>query len=229
MIFKFLKKSTAFSFNDSNFFFFNPVLLLVSSELRIQPIDWLGHPNTTSWKAVQENLTINISIILTSSHLLSLSPWCHHFKAIVLLILARNLWKLVEFSGLCESSHLSCSVSICIWWTKASLVAQVVKNLPAMQETWVQSLGREDPLEKGMETHSSILPGEFHEQRSLEGYSPQGHRESGTTDDKHFHFKPRLFLIKFRWKRGSTMGPMGERPQPSARETALFPPIPRWC
>ena len=33
----------------------------------------------------------------------------------------------------------------------------VVKNLPAMQETWVQSLGHEDPLEKGMATHSSIL------------------------------------------------------------------------
>ena len=37
-----------------------------------------------------------------------------------------------------------------------SLVDQMVKNLPAMQETWVQSLGREDPLEKGMATHSSI-------------------------------------------------------------------------
>ena len=36
-------------------------------------------------------------------------------------------------------------------------MVQVVKNLPAMQETWVQSLGREDPLEKGMVTHSSIL------------------------------------------------------------------------
>ena len=36
-------------------------------------------------------------------------------------------------------------------------MAQVVKNLPAMQETWVQSLGWEDPLEKGMATHSSIL------------------------------------------------------------------------
>ena len=36
-------------------------------------------------------------------------------------------------------------------------MAQTVKNLPAMQETWVQSLGREDPLEKGMATHSSIL------------------------------------------------------------------------
>ena len=39
----------------------------------------------------------------------------------------------------------------------ASLVAQLVKNLPAMQETWVRSLGWEDPLEKGEATHSSIL------------------------------------------------------------------------
>ena len=54
----------------------------------------------------------------------------------------------------------------------ASPVAQMVKNLPAMQETQVQSLGQEDPLEKGMTTHSSILPGECHGQRSLAGYSP---------------------------------------------------------
>ena len=39
----------------------------------------------------------------------------------------------------------------------ASLVAQMVENPPAMWKTWVQSLGREDPLEEGMETHSSIL------------------------------------------------------------------------
>ena len=43
----------------------------------------------------------------------------------------------------------------------ASLVAQVVKNLPAMQETWVSSLGQEDPLEKEMATHSSILAWEI--------------------------------------------------------------------
>ena len=42
-----------------------------------------------------------------------------------------------------------------ILWT--SLVAQMVKNLPAMQETWVQSLGQEAPLQTGMATHSSIL------------------------------------------------------------------------
>ena len=44
---------------------------------------------------------------------------------------------------------------------KASLVAQLVKNLPAMQETQVRSLGQEDPLEKGMATHSSILAWEI--------------------------------------------------------------------
>ena len=38
-----------------------------------------------------------------------------------------------------------------------SLVAQLIKNLPTMQETWVRSLGREDPLEKEKATHSSIL------------------------------------------------------------------------
>ena len=39
----------------------------------------------------------------------------------------------------------------------ASQVAQMIKNLPAMQKTWVQSLGQEDPLEKGMSTPSKIL------------------------------------------------------------------------
>ena len=44
--------------------------------------------------------------------------------------------------------------------TGASFVAQLVKNLPAMQEIWVRSLGQEDPLEKEMATHSSIRAGE---------------------------------------------------------------------
>ena len=42
-------------------------------------------------------------------------------------------------------------------WLWASWVAQLVKNLPAMQETWIKSLGLEDPLEEGKATHSSIL------------------------------------------------------------------------
>ena len=69
-----------------------------------------------------------------------------------------------------------------------SLVAQMVKNLVAMQETWVRSLGWEDPLEKRMATHSSILawrapwteePGKL---QSMPGYSPWGHKELDTTE-----------------------------------------------
>ena len=61
----------------------------------------------------------------------------------------------------------------------ASLVAPTVKNPPSMQEKQVQFLDQKDSLEKGMATHSSILAGEFHGQRSLVGYSPWGHKESG--------------------------------------------------
>ena len=48
-------------------------------------------------------------------------------------------------------------MDLCFYSLRASLVAQMVKNPPAMQETWVQFLGLEDPLEKGMATHSTIL------------------------------------------------------------------------
>ena len=61
-------------------------------------------------------------------------------------------------------------------------MAQEVKNLPAMWEKWVQSLIRGDPLEKEIATHSSILVGEFHGQRSLVGYSPWGRKESDPTE-----------------------------------------------
>ena len=47
---------------------------------------------------------------------------------------------------------IALTIQTFVSWT--SLVAQLVKKLPAMQETWVQSLGLEDPLEKGMATHS---------------------------------------------------------------------------
>ena len=53
-------------------------------------------------------------------------------------------------------------------------MSQLVKNPPAMWETWVRSLGLEDPLEKGKATHSSILAWRIH--------SPWGHKESYTTE-----------------------------------------------
>ena len=65
----------------------------------------------------------------------------------------------------------------------ASKVTQMVKNLPAMQETWVRSLGWEDPLEKGMATNSSIHAWKIPWTEEPGGlYSPWGLKESNTTD-----------------------------------------------
>ena len=61
-------------------------------------------------------------------------------------------------------------------------------SLPAMWETRVQSLAQEDLLEKGMASHSIVLPGKSHGRRNLVGCSPWGREESDTTERLHFHF-----------------------------------------
>ena len=65
---------------------------------------------------------------------------------------------------------------------RAFLVAPTVKILPAMQETRVQSLDQEDPLEKEMATQSNILAWRIHGQRGLPGYNPLGCKESDRTE-----------------------------------------------
>ena len=65
-------------------------------------------------------------------------------------------------------------------WT--SLVSQMVKNPPVMQEIWVHFLSQEDPLEKRMATHSSILAWRIHALRSLAAYSSWGHKELDMTE-----------------------------------------------
>ena len=64
----------------------------------------------------------------------------------------------------------------------ASLVAQMVKCLSTMRETWVRSLGREDPWKRKWQSIPVLLPGKSHGQRSLVGYSPWGRKESDTTE-----------------------------------------------
>ena len=68
----------------------------------------------------------------------------------------------------------------------------MVKSLPAVQETWVQSLGREDALEKEMATHFSILPWKtLWTEEPGRLYSPWGCKDSDTTEGLHF-----LFLLE---------------------------------
>ena len=73
------------------------------------------------------------------------------------------------------------TIALSVWG--ASQLSQMVKNLPAMQETQVQSLGQEDPLEKGMATHSSILAclrNPWTEEPG--GLQSRGHKELDTTE-----------------------------------------------
>ena len=84
---------------------------------------------------------------------------------------------------------LTCTVLGSYWAQMTctiALVAQMVKRLPAMWETWVKFLGQEDPLEKEMATTPVLLPGKSHEWKSLVVYSPWGCKESDTTERLHF-------------------------------------------
>ena len=91
-----------------------------------------------------------------------------------------------------------CRLNLLPFW--ASLVAHRLKRWPAMRETWVRSLGQEDPLETEMATHSSILAWRIPWTRSLVGYSPQGCKESDTTEQLlfHFHFSLSLHLVHYK-------------------------------
>ena len=70
---------------------------------------------------------------------------------------------------------------LCMTWT--FLVAQLVKNPPTRWETWVGSLGWEDPLEKGTATHTSIPAWRIHEP-----YSPWGCKELDTAEQPPLHY-----------------------------------------
>ena len=72
-------------------------------------------------------------------------------------------------------------------------MAQSVKNLSTMRETWVLSLDQEDPLDKRIATTPVFLPGEFHGQRSLVGYNPWGYKESNMTERlTHIHMNQQV-------------------------------------
>ena len=95
---------------------------------------------------------------------------------------------------------------------RASQVAQV-KNPPVIQETQIWSLGQQDPLEKEMATHSSILAWEIPGQRSLVGYSPLGHKSwtrlsDQTTTTTMFYIACLIFSASFNklvtWVKSST-------------------------
>ena len=82
-------------------------------------------------------------------------------------------------TNICLYSRLKVSDWFLSW---ASQVTSVVNNPPSKQETWVRSLGQEDPLSRKWQSAPIFLPGQFHKQRSLAGYTPWGYKESDATE-----------------------------------------------
>ena len=91
-------------------------------------------------------------------------------------------WDMEQWTGSnLRKEYVKAVYCHCAYLTWASLMAQMVKNLPAKQEMQVQSLGWEDLLEKEMATHSGILPGKSHGQRAWWA-TVHGHKELDMTE-----------------------------------------------
>ena len=103
------------------------------------------------------------------------------------------------------SSQLGSGFCFCFFFKRyhyplgTFLVVQMIKNLPAMRETGVQSPGWEDPLEKVRLPTPVYLPGEFQGQRSLAGYSPWDRKESDMTEQLsftcHLHYPLKVMSV----------------------------------
>ena len=96
------------------------------------------------------------------------------------------VWKLILSDWRVDVDSFSSLLKCTNHCSRASLIAQLVKSLPAMQETQVQFLSWEDPLEEEMTTHSSILAWRISWQRNLAGYiQSMGSQELDRTEWQH--------------------------------------------
>ena len=121
-----------------------------------------------------------VGSMVSSGYGLSLGALERSFTQVRVLLLWAWLSSLVK-TATTKQSYLDLVSDV-----GTSLVAQMVEHLPTVRETWVQSLGQEDLLEKEMEPTPVFLPGKSHGRRSLVGYSPWGHKGSDMTERLHF-------------------------------------------
>ena len=165
------------------------------------------------------NLVNNKKNFMSPQTVLPLLPFAWNLPSIVSTKYVKEFYKWCTTHFYWFKAHLSfendisSSFGLLFIVIMASLVAQMVKNLPVMR-TWVRSLGWEDTLEEGMATHSSILPGEFNGQRSLAGYSPGGHKESGMTEQLSI---AQWCSFSRLWQRFCSWPNFSQAPEPSPR------------
>ena len=140
--------------------------LQISLHPFLPPTFLLPYHFSSRWPLTPQHFITSKSY--TKSYLSSLffldSFLCFHWDSLLLLFAVGNhlapkscyfvISKLGLYSAFFDALHLLLEIVFSFW---ASMVAKTVKNLLAMQETWVRYLGQEDLLEEGMATHSSIL------------------------------------------------------------------------
>ena len=105
-----------------------------------------------------------------------------------------------------------------------SLVAQTVKNLPAMLETWVRSLGRKIPWKKEWQPTPVFLPGEFHGQRSLVGYSLKVTKSQNNRVTNNFTFTSVIIYMENRYWVASLCYSLGEELNKDSNKIHKVPP-----
>ena len=111
----------------------------------------------TSWHVDGKTMETVTAFIFLGSKITADGHWSHKIKRGLL----PEKKAVTNLDSILKGRDITLPTKIRIVKAVVSLVAQTVKNLPAMQETWVWSLGWEDPLEEDMATHSSILAWRF--------------------------------------------------------------------
>ena len=138
----------------------------------------------TSWQIDGETIETVADFIFLGSKITADGDCSHEIKK--RLLLERKV--MINLDSILKSRDITLPAKVHLVKAMASLVAQRLKHLPPMWETWVRSLGREDPLEKEMVTHSSILAWRSPWTEELGGLQSTGRKDSDTTERLHFHF-----------------------------------------
>ena len=151
------------------------------------PLGWGLESVNTAWKNLHDLAGLASTIYRHSSsrYWQCSLKWLSRYGVYI-----TTTWPAPRF-GLIKSHKVSSQPTQWLWWTPqfwnpllmgwASLIAQLVKNLPGMQETWVRFMGWEDPLEKEMAIHFSILAWKIPWTEEPGGLQSMGSQESDTT------------------------------------------------
>ena len=166
-----------------------PTRLPIPGILQARTLEWvaISFSNAGNWKVKVKSL-IRVQLFAT--------PWTAAHQAPPSMGFSRQEY----WSGVPLPDSIYVKINM-LYTQRRPVVAQLVKNPPAMQETRVQSLGQEDLLEKKGQPTTEFLPGKSHGERSLEGYSPWPRRVRHDLGTKPPHTHGKMLALLPLWQK----------------------------